>query len=317
MKHWMKYFLFAWFGAALLLVGGLLRRLFRPGGGLHPRGGDESGRLFRPGQLGFAADRTPEKLEPVDIFYIYPTVYVSRTHPVMHWDSPKMAAKTRNIALQQTGPFSTLGNVYAPFVRQGELHRALADLAERPGPQRSMRFGFRDTEEAFRYYLEHWNGGRRLFLVGHSQGAYDLLELLKREFREPALQKKLIAAYLIGCPVTDADLAEAPHLKTAEGPLDFGVIVSWNTEAPEAAPSLFTGRPGTRCINPLNWRTDAVEAPASANIGAVFFDGENRVTGEIPGFCSAKVEPVTGALVAVPRFRGSTTARFSGRASII
>lgn len=138
----------------------------------------------------------------------------------------------------------------------------------------------------------------------HSQGAYDLLELLKREFREPALQKKLIAAYLIGCPVTDADLAEAPHLKTAEGPLDFGVIVSWNTEAPEAAPSLFTGRPGTRCINPLNWRTDAVEAPASANIGAVFFDGENRVTGEIPGFCSAKVEPVTGALVAVPQFPG-------------
>lgn len=304
MKHWMKYFLFAWFGAALLLAGGCC------GGSSDPEAACIREAETNPVDYSDRAnwvllpDRTPEKLEPVDIFYIYPTVYVSRTHPVMHWDSPKMAAKTRNIALQQTGPFSTLGNVYAPFVRQGELHRALADLAERPGRNESMRFGFRDTEEAFRYYLEHWNGGRPFILVGHSQGAYDLLELLKREFREPALQKKLIAAYLIGCPVTDADLAEAPHLKTAEGPLDFGVIVSWNTEAPEAAPSLFTGRPGTRCINPLNWRTDAVEAPASANIGAVFFDGENRVTGEIPGFCSAKVEPVTGALVAVPQFPG-------------
>lgn len=132
MKHWMKYFLFAWFGAALLLlVGGCC------GGPSDPEAACIREAETNPVDYSDRAnwvllpDRTPEKLEPVDIFYIYPTVYVSRTHPVMHWDSPKMAAKTRNIALQQTGPFSTLGNVYAPFVRQGELHRALADLAER------------------------------------------------------------------------------------------------------------------------------------------------------------------------------------------
>lgn len=249
-------------------------------------------------------DVPADELKPVDVFYVYPTVFVSRKHAVMHWDSERMRTKTLNIAKQQTGMFSQLGNIYAPFVRQSELNLALADLAERPGTNTSMETGFRDTADAFRYYMKHYNGGRPFILVGHSQGAFDLLELLKREFRDPGLREKLIAAYLIGCPVTEADLAGNPHLKAAEGPLDLGVIVTWNTEAPEAAPSLFTGRPGTRCINPLNWRTDAVPAPAAANAGAVFFDGEDRVTGEIPAFCGAVVRPGTGALVVTPEFPG-------------
>ncbi|WP_294481177.1 DUF3089 domain-containing protein [uncultured Victivallis sp.] len=249
-------------------------------------------------------DCPAEERKPIDVFYVYPTVFASRKHAVMHWDSEEMRTKTRNIAGQQTGPFLPVGNVYAPFVRQGELHLVLAALAERPGTDAPMEIGFRDTVDAFRYYLKHWNGGRPFILVGHSQGAYDLLALLKREFKDPALRKKLIAAYLIGCPITDADLAGNPHLKMAEGPIDSGVIVTWNSEAREAAPSLFTGRPGTRCINPLNWRTDAVPAPAAANVGAVFFDGEGRITGEIPAFCGAEIRPETGALVVTPEFPG-------------
>ena len=249
-------------------------------------------------------DCPAEERKPIDVFYVYPTVFASRKHAVMHWDSEEMRTKTRNIAGQQTGPFLPVGNVYAPFVRQGELHLVLAALAERPGTDAPMEIGFRDTVDAFRYYLKHWNGGRPFILVGHSQGAYDLLALLKREFKDPALRKKLIAAYLIGCPITDADLAGNPHLKMAEGPIDSGVIVTWNSEAREAAPSLFTGRPGTRCINPLNWRTDAVPAPAAANVGAVFFDGEGRITGEIPASCGAEIRPETGALVVTPEFPG-------------
>ena len=53
------------------------------------------------------------------------------------------------------------------------------------------------------------------------------------------------------------------------------MIVSYNTESPDAGPSIFTG-PGTYCINPLNWRTDSVPADSSRNLGAVFFDGGRR-----------------------------------------
>ena len=86
MKHWMKYFLFAWFGAALLLAGGCC------GGSSDPEAACIREAETNPVDYSDRAnwvllpDRTPEKLEPVDIFYIYTTVYVSRTHPVMHWD---------------------------------------------------------------------------------------------------------------------------------------------------------------------------------------------------------------------------------------
>lgn len=53
-------------------------------------------------------------------------------------------------------------------------------------------------------------------------------------------------------------------------------------------------------INPLNWRTDDVKADAGMNKGAVFFDGKNRIISEDKNFCSAVVNPETGALIVVP-----------------
>ncbi|MDR0933284.1 MAG: DUF3089 domain-containing protein [Victivallales bacterium] len=245
-----------------------------------------------------------DELKAVDIFYIYPTVFVSKDDALMRWDAAEMQTKTRNIARQQTAMFTTLGNIYAPFVRQAELNRALTDLSDPQSKYPSMETGVQDTINAFAHYLRYYNKGRPFILVGHSQGALDLFELLKRHFSDPALQNKLIVAYLIGCPVTTKDLTENPHLKVAAGELDLGVIVTWNTEAEVAVRSPFTGRPGSYCINPLNWRTDAVPASASANLGAVFFDGENHVTSEIPSFCGAQIRPETGALIVTPACSG-------------
>ncbi len=304
MKHWMRHLLFLFVGIVLFCgsgccVGTSKQELscLREEESRSVDYSDAANWVLLPMQ-------PSQELKPVDIFYIYPTIFSSETEPVMHWDDAMLAAKARNIALQQTGPFETLGNVYAPYVRQGELNRALKGLEVHPIRTDAMQCGFRDTQEAFHYYLEHWNGGRPFILVGHSQGAFSLLNLLKREFNKPELERKLIAAYLFGCSVTDADFTEAPHLKVAEGAHDLGVIIAWNTEATEAVPSPFTNRPGTRCINPLNWRTDDSEAPASLNRGAVFFDGNSRIIKEVPGFCSAKINTSTGALVVVTQIPG-------------
>ena len=97
-----------------------------------------------------------------------------------------------------------------------------------------------------------------------------LLELMKSEFKDPKLRAKLVAAYLIGYPKMPKAFPEYPHLRLARGARDTGVIVTYNTEAPETVPSVFTGR-GTYCINPLNWRTDDRPAPKEANLDAVFF----------------------------------------------
>lgn len=240
----------------------------------------------------------------VDVFYVYPTIFTSREPSLMHWNTEKIRTKARNIARQQTGPFADTGNIYAPFVRQADLSGALEDLKAERVTGNSMRQGAADTAAAFRYYLKHFNKGRPVILVGHSQGAFDLLELLKTDFKDESLRRKLVGAYLFGCPVTAADRAEYPHLKTAQGEYDIGVIISWNTEAPGVKKSLFTGRPGTYCINPLNWKTDATPAPAADNPGAVFFDNKGNIVQEYPRFCGAVINPATGALEVVPRYPG-------------
>jgi len=43
----------------------------------------------------------------------------------------------------------------------------------------------------------------------------------------------MIAAYVIGYPVTAQILADNPHLKFTEGMDDTGVIISYNTQAPD------------------------------------------------------------------------------------
>lgn len=233
---------------------------------------------------------------PVDIFYVYPTVVADREQPLMHFDDKKLRRKTGDITDQQTGIFAGLGNVYAPYCRQLEFYRAMEALQQEKPDYCAMAVGAEDVRQAFLYYLAHYNEGRPFILLGHSQGAMDLLMLMEREFQRPELQDKLIAAYLIGVAITPEELKAFPHLTAAAAATDTGVIVSYNTVAPDAAPSPFE-KPAAVCINPLNWRTDGTPAAAEENLGAVFFDGHNKVTAVVPEFCGAAVDPERGVLL--------------------
>lgn len=304
MKLWMKRALFVFLGVALLLAGACCPWSTQPETCALRNEARCPVDYANPANWVALPATEPETLKAVDVFYVYPTIFVSESQPFMQWDTPPLADKARLITHQQTAPFQSLGNIYAPFVRQGELTRVLKGLEVYPIVTDHMQLGFQDVQDAFHYYLKHLNGGRPFILAGHSQGAFALLNLLKRERECPALKKQLIAAYLFGCPISDADFDEAPHLKLATGARDLGSIIVWNTEAEDAEHSLFTRRPGTRCINPLNWRTDATEAPASMNLGAVFFDASGKVEKEIPAFCNAKINLKTGALIVCPKVPG-------------
>ncbi|MBR3243674.1 MAG: DUF3089 domain-containing protein [Parasporobacterium sp.] len=87
----------------------------------------------------------------------------------------------------------------------------------------------------------------------------------------------MVAAYTIGYSVTDRYLAANPHLKFATGERDTGVIVAWNTEGPknvELNAHNAVVLPGTRSINPLNWKLDETYAPASMNLGSLIVNVE-------------------------------------------
>ena len=125
-----------------------------------------------------------------------------------------------------------------------------------------------------------------------------VIQLLRNRLQDPELRKRMVAAYPIGYSVTRRDLAEYPWMKPAAGETDTGVIITFNTQGPNAAgsPVLLDG---AIAINPLNWTTDGTPASRSDNIEARFFDDR---TGEllerIPHFAGAYVDADTGALIA-------------------
>ena len=131
----------------------------------------------------------------------------------------------------------------------------------------------------------------------HSWLAQLALLLLEEYFDDPELADRLVAAYCIGWPVTDDDLAEHPHLRMAQGEDDTGVVVTFNSEAEGIEDSMLVPEGmKTNAINPLNWRTDSTFADRSLNKGACFTDYSGAVKQEIPGLTGAYIDSERGTL---------------------
>ena len=245
-------------------------------------------------------DAPATETQTFDVFYVYPTLFASRKKELMDWSDPKLAAKTSGFVRAQTTELFQGGvRVFAPYVRQLEYGRILKITEDMPVERTKLRYGIEDTADAFKYYLEHHNGGRPYILLGHSQGAIDLYFLLKNT---PAItvERGFVAAYLPGLPkITktrfERDLAGRGIFPAADAD-GLGAVIVWNTQSAGAKNPYFTG-PGTLCINPLNWRTDAAPAGKEENIEAFFYDYRTGNTRRIAHFCGAAVAPDQGALI--------------------
>jgi len=156
--------------------------------------------------------------------------------------------------------------------------------------------GAADVEDAFEFYINNLNIDRPFFIAGHSQGTMALIELIKNRFgNDEALRNRLIAAYLIGYTVTDADLSTA-GLTAAQNATDIGVVVTYNSQSTTSigGPMLMEG---AHCINPLNWSIDNTFADSLQNLGAVFFnDSTGEFIREVEYYCDAQIKIEKGAL---------------------
>lgn len=232
--------------------------------------------------------------KPVDVFYVYPTIFGGAGPEQMDITSADLREKA-DVQIQiNAGVFTDTANLYAPYYRQASIE--VVWMPEREG-NTLLQEGYRDIIRAFEYYMKHLNQGRPFILAGFSQGSMALLNLMEKKFDNPQWQKQLVAAYLIGYSVTGDDLERYPWLKMAQGETDTGVIVSYNTQLPGYGFS-YVLKKGARGINPVNWRTDSVPAEASAHKGAVIFDivtGEKKE--EFPHLSNVWLEEKTGALV--------------------
>lgn len=245
------------------------------------------------------ADAAPPKGDAA-IFFVHPTSYYSRSS----WNAPlddRDANYRADLFVRgMASAFGDAGEIWVPRYRQATLGAFLA--SDRVTAGKAIDAAYRDVEQAFDAFLAAQPKNKPIILAGHSQGALHLTTLLKNRIAGTPLAKRIVAAYVIGWPISvDTDLAGL-GLPACQTPEQKGCILSWISFADPADPEMvtaaydgtigFDGRPrrDTRmlCTNPLTGTPDAA-AKAKANLGTLKpedgFKGGTLVAGKIGARC--------------------------------
>ncbi|WP_439538650.1 DUF3089 domain-containing protein [Sphingomonas sp.] len=248
--------------------------------------------------------RTIEKFTPAanpkfDCFYVYPTVSTDQTPN----SDLSIDAAERRVAMIQAARFRSVCRVYAPMYRQVTLKALQAVMAGQTSGADPV-LGYRDVKAAFDDYMKHDNQGRGVILIGHSQGARMLSQLLEREFDgKPEAMKPIISAMPIGFNLDVATGQRTGTLKsipTCASATDTGCVVtyvSFRATVPPPAKSRFarSATPGMQvaCTNP------AALGGGSAPLNAYLPTGSLLGTGSAFAW-SKDGPPVTTNFVKLP-----------------
>lgn len=211
------------------------------------------------GELAPTAEPFEAAADPaVDCFYVYPTVSQDEG-----FSADLEAAENQEVwvARNQAARLTGACRVFAPVYRQLTTSAIGAQRGD-PEVAQAWEQAYGDVLDAFKHYLANDNEGRGVVLVGHSQGAGILRELISDEVdADPALRDRLVAAYLLGTTV-EVPAGEVVGGTFAELPLceaddQVGCIVSYATfaaDAPPPADSRFgladTAGNEAACVNP-------------------------------------------------------------------
>ena len=188
-----------------------------------------------------------------DCFYVYPTVSDQKTGVANFHIDPEL----RSIALYQAARYTSDCRMFAPVYRQNTLASLLGQAS--PTPQERAQI-YLDVRDAWRDYLRHYNKGRGVVLMGHSQGAFLLRQLVTNEVdSKPKVRKRLISALLLGGNVLvkkGKDVGgDFKHVRACRSRSQIGCVIAFSTygETPPAN-ALFgrTTTPGLQvlCTNP-------------------------------------------------------------------
>lgn len=242
---------------------------------------------------GFTADPNAKAA----LFFIHPTSFLDRSAWNMPLDNQEAIDRARLFIRGQASAFNEVAQVWAPRYRQATFGAFLTTEAD---AQKALDLAYRDVAAAFDAFVKAVPEGP-IFLAGHSQGALHLTRLLREKVAGTPLAERVVAAYVVGWPVSlETDLA-ALGLPPCATPDQTGCLISWQSFAEPADPKLildtydattgFDGRPrrGTPflCTNPLTGAQDGA-APAAANLGTLF-PSEDFATAELrPGIVPAR-----------------------------
>lgn len=206
-----------------------------------------------------------------DVFYVYPTVStVPFEENDSSWYTDISLPEVREEA-NSNQQFNKLlyyeYNFYAPYYRQmifdayRQPENVLSQIARTPAV---------DINDAFQYYMAHYNHGRPFFLVGHSQGSQMLIELLKNGMTKKQRQL-MLAAYCIGYQITPEELAQYPEaLKPAVDSCMQGVVIFNSVTDIEAVSPLM--KKTVVGVNPLTWTENTDVVDQSLHLGVAKYN---------------------------------------------
>lgn len=243
---------------------------------------------------GFAPNPKPKAA----LFFIHPTSFLDRTAWNMPLDNQEANERARLFIRGQASAWNEAAEIWAPKYRQATFG---AFLTTEEDAAKALDLAYQDVALAFEEFVRDIPKDQPIFLAGHSQGALHLTRLLREKVAGTPLAKRVVAAYVVGWPISlETDLA-ALGLPPCTAPDQPGCLLSWQSFAEPADPKLiidtydattgFNGEPrkGTKflCVNPVTGVQDG-EAAAKDNLGTLF-PSEDLATAELkPGVVPAR-----------------------------
>jgi hypothetical protein len=195
---------------------------------------------------------------PIDCFYVYPTVSKETT---LNSDLT-ITSEQREVAIEQASRFSTKCRVFAPMYRQVTDDGLFTSegILNGTGTSKGQQVAFASLLLGWQQYLKDDNKGRGVVLIGHSQGAFLLRELITKDIdSDTAVRKLIVSAILLGGNVevptgklVGGDFHHVPACTTSS---ELGCVVAYSTyEGTPPSDSLFgrTTTPGHQvlCVSP-------------------------------------------------------------------
>ncbi|MES2119008.1 MAG: DUF3089 domain-containing protein [Pseudomonadota bacterium] len=236
--------------------------------------------LARPGMTGDPAQWVPDRFVPqayrgnAAIFYVHPTTYLYTDR----WNAQLQPGgdsefRTQLFAQSQASAFNGSGQVWAPRYRQAAYGAFLLKSAD---AQKALDLAFADVAAAFDRFLAEAPADAPIILAGHSQGALHLERLLKDRVAGKPLAKRVVAAYVVGWPISTASDLPKLGLPACASADQAGCILSWMSFGEPANSDLIfddwqktSGLNGGErrkadvlCVNPISGAKDGAAAPA-------------------------------------------------------
>ncbi|MET0373089.1 MAG: DUF3089 domain-containing protein [Rhizorhabdus sp.] len=255
---------------------------------------------------GHSAAARPE----VAVFYVPPTTYYSKAGWNAPLDNEESRRWLRVFGQSEASAFNGTAMVWAPRYRSAGLG---AFLTAAPDSARALDLAYGDVVRAFEAFLAQTPASRPIILAGHSQGSLHLMRLMKDKVAGTPIAQRIVAAYLVGWPISiEADIP-ALGLPACTAPGEPGCILSWQSFAEPAEPrairELFEQSPGLTgksrkgsamlCVNPLTGAPGTAALPA-ANLGSLV-PSADFISAELkPGVIPARCDPSGLLLIGRP-----------------